>query len=68
MNERIKGLAEQAGLECVALTEMFVVSREFLEIFAKLIEEAEREAIIDIVAFNGGSVEIEADIRKRSEK
>lgn len=29
---------------------------------------AEREAIIDIVAMHGGSVEIEADIRKRGEK
>lgn len=28
---------------------------------------AERKAIIDIVAFHGGSVEIEADIRSRGE-
>jgi hypothetical protein len=44
MNKRIKELAEQAGLECVALTEMFVVSREFLENFAALIRQDEAQA------------------------
>jgi len=35
--------------------------------FAKLVAEKEREAIIDIVAMYGGSVEIEAAIRARGE-
>ena len=39
-----------------------------LERFAALVAAAEREAIIDIVAFHGGSVEIEAAIRARGEK
>ena len=39
-----------------------------LERFAHLVAAAEREAIIDIVAFHGGSVEIEAAIRARGEK
>lgn len=37
-----------------------------LERFAALVAAAEREAIIDIVAMHGGSVEIEAAIRARS--
>ena len=41
------------------------VSMERLERFAELVAAAEREAIIDLVAFHGGSVEIEADIRAR---
>ncbi|MEY4720053.1 MAG: hypothetical protein RL563_2671 [Pseudomonadota bacterium] len=36
-----------------------------LERFAALIADAEREEIIDLVAFHGGSVEIEAAIRAR---
>ncbi len=39
-----------------------------IEAFANLVAAAEREAIIDIVAFHGGSVEIEAAIRARGEK
>ena len=42
-------------------------SAKFLEKFANLVAEKEREAIIDIVAFHGGSVEIEAAIRARGE-
>jgi hypothetical protein len=41
---------------------------EDLQYFANLVAAAEREAIIDIVAFHGGSVEIEAAIRARGEK
>lgn len=33
--------------------------------FADLVAAAEREALIEIVAFHGGSVEIEAAIRAR---
>ena len=38
---------------------------ELVEEFAHLVAAAEREAIIDIVAIHGGSVEIEAAIRAR---
>ena len=34
--------------------------------FAAIVAAAEREAIIDLVAMHGGSVEIEAAIRARS--
>ena len=40
---------------------------EFLERFAKLVAEHEREACIDIVAMFGGSIEIEAAIRARGQ-
>lgn len=36
--------------------------------FADLVAAAEREALIEIVAFHGGSVEIEAAIRARGNK
>ena len=39
---------------------------ERLHAFATLVAAAEREAIIDLVAMHGGSVEIEAAIRARS--
>ena len=38
-----------------------------LETFAKLIAAKEHEAIIDLVAFYGGSVDLEAAIRARGE-
>ena len=38
---------------------------DHLERFAGLVAAAEREALIDIVAMHGGSVEIEAAIRAR---
>ena len=40
---------------------------QLLERFAALVRADEREAIIDIVAMHGGSVEIEAAIRARKE-
>jgi len=47
--------------------QFFVCKHDELERFAALVAAAERirfaEKCIDIVAFNGGSVEIEADIR-----
>ena len=41
------------------------VTKEMMIEFAKAIAAKEREACIDIVAMNGGSVEIEAHIRQR---
>jgi len=39
----------------------------YLEAFAKLVAQHEREACIDIVAMFGGSIEIEAAIRARGQ-
>ena len=39
-----------------------------LQAFADLVRQDEREAVIDIVARHGGSVEIEAAVRQRGEK
>jgi hypothetical protein len=41
--------------------------KEFLYYFAKLVAAKEHEAIIDLVAFYGGSVDLEAAIRARGE-
>jgi len=61
-------MAREAELHChVKLTEHGLIIED-LEYFANLVAAAEREAIIDIVAFHGGSVEIEAAIRARGEK
>ena len=40
---------------------------EELEAFAKLVAAKEQEAIIDLVAFYGGPVDLEAAIRARGE-
>jgi len=40
---------------------------EFIELFAKLVAQHEREVCIDIVAMFGGSIEIEAAIRARGQ-
>ena len=61
-------MAREAELHChVKLTEHGLIIED-LQYFANLVAAAEREAIIDIVAFHGGSVEIEAAIRARGEK
>lgn len=61
--EDIERMAREAGF----LPEANPVMPQLLERFAALVAAAERirfaEKCIDIVAFNGGSVEIEADIR-----
>ena len=64
MNERIKELILEAGFP--KFDKMYVVSDgEELEKFAELIvQECAMEAI-DEVAFQGGSVAIEAGIRQR---
>lgn len=64
----IKELAEQAGAKFDHMTWVERDLAPLFERFAELVAAAEREAIIDIIAFNGGSVEIEADIRARGDK
>jgi hypothetical protein len=44
-----------------------VCNPESLYHFAKLVAAKEQEAIIDLVAFYGGSVDLEAAIRARGE-
>lgn len=60
-------LARKAGIEWqggfVLVAEC--VTQPMLERFAALVAAAEREACIDLVAFHGGSVEIETAIRAR---
>lgn len=60
-------LARKAGIEWqggfVRVAEC--VTQPMLERFAALVAAAEREACIDLVAFHGGSVEIETAIRAR---
>ena len=60
-------MAKEAGFETaqdwVFNPNGFVV---IVERFAAIVAAAEREAIIDLVAMHGGSVEIEAAIRARS--
>ena len=73
MNERLKELAEQAGLDAKEIREngsqtLYAFENFDLERFAELVRQDEREAVIDIVARHGGSVEIEAAVRQRGEK
>ena len=49
---------DEAYLSCTYLTD--------LTAFAKLVAAKEQEAIIDLVAFYGGPVDLEAAIRARS--
>ena len=63
-----------AGLSCVAepLEHPWKFSQAELERFAALVAAKERERFalecIDLVAFHGGSVELEAAIRARGQK
>lgn len=60
----IISMAREAGM-----LDGWSLSNDMLEQFAALVAAAERkrfaEECIDLVAFHGGSVEIEADIRSR---
>lgn len=75
MNERLKELAEQAGLipmwvvvnEPTGSQVIKPIDEQIIERFAELVRADEREAVIDIVARHGVS-EIEAAIRQRGEK
>ncbi len=66
----IKKLAEQSGITFDSLGASYTSGSllDILERFAELIRADEREAIIDIVARHGGSVEIEAAIMAMGEK
>lgn len=66
----IRRIAREAGFTVDARGEILEgddwhTQTELIEEFARLVAAAEREAIIDIVAMHGGSVEIEAAIRAR---
>lgn len=74
MDAKTKELARQVGFDVedsagdgeIWFDEGWYTS--LVERLAALIRADEREAIIDIVAIHGGSVEIEAAIRQRDEK
>jgi hypothetical protein len=63
MNKRLKELAEQAGFD-----KHHAEYDTRIERFDELVRQDEREAVIDIVARHGGSIEIESAIRQRGEK
>jgi cephalosporin hydroxylase len=69
MNGRNLELATQAGLQQrIDDPNEIWCYRTDLERFAELVRQDEREAVIDIVARHGGSVDIEAAVRQRGEK
>jgi len=64
----INAMAEKAGAK---FDHMTWVERDLAPVFyrfAELVADHVRQECIDIVAFHGGSIEIEADIRSRSSK
>ncbi len=63
--DEIIEMARQAGLGF--LDERNWMFQEELEAFAKLVAAKEQEAIIDLVAFYGGPVDLEAAIRARGQ-
>ena len=66
-SDEITNMAKEAGfflLDGPADTEAILI---LLHRFATLVAAAERQACIDLVAFHGGSVEIEAAIRARGQ-
>jgi hypothetical protein len=68
MTQDIIEMARQAEL-AYDIDAVFTFKGNFaqIEAFAKLVAAKEQEAIIDLVAFYGGSVDLEAAIRARGE-
>ena len=67
--QRTTTLANEAGMRPAEPTPgAWVVSDETIERFADLLLDSEREAIIDLVAAYGGSVDLEAAIRARGKR
>lgn len=67
LREQVIRMAREADLHLYGDAQETGIERFFLAAAAAG-AAAEREAIIDLVAFHGGSVEIEAAIRARGEK
>jgi len=70
--DEIIEMARQAKLLPIEIGPVVETSRmrnkiAMLEAFAKLVAAKEQEAIIDLVAFYGGPVDLEAAIRARGE-
>jgi len=65
--ERIIYWAQEAGASNLGMDLNRPSYFKMFEHFAKLVAEYERDQCIDIVAMNGGSVEIEAHIRQLGE-
>ena len=64
--DEIIEMAQQCGLIGMR-PHLDGIYSEALETFAKLVAAKEREAIIDLIAFYGGPVDLEAAIRARGE-
>ncbi len=66
-DEIIKLAREVKGAARTSATDgsLWLLSESHLERFAALVAEAEREACIDLVAFYGSPVDLEAAIRAR---
>ena len=68
--EDIIRMAREAGAELAELPmgdAWLFAEDEHLERFAALVASAEREACIELVAFHGGPVDLEAAIRARGQ-
>jgi len=67
--EDIIRMAREAGFEYsgAELSWESVICTEELELFADIVSSAEREACIELVAFHGGPVDLEAAIRARGQ-
>lgn len=67
--QRTADLAREAGMHLAdPAAGAWVVANETIERFADLLLDFEREAIIDLVAAYGGSVDLEAAIRARGKR
>jgi len=66
IQDEIIEMAQQCGLIGMR-PHLDGIYSEALETFAKLVAAKEREAIIDLTAFYGGPVDLEAAIRARGE-
>ena len=64
--EEIMAMAREAGLKTERMNQYPAELWEIVR-FAALVAAKEREKCIDLVAFHGGSVEIEASMRARGQ-
>jgi hypothetical protein len=68
VNERIKELAEQSGLEWVEMMQTWLANDAEIERFVELVRQDEREACIEIVTKNASletAWKCEEEIRAR---
>ena len=61
-------MAREAGFDAHDMSDDFTCNLRDIERFAALVASAEREACIELVAFYGGPVDLEAAIRARGQE